>query len=109
VGLQHAFEFLRERVSRTISEEVKAVGHRIVHGGKFRESVVMDKDAREEVKRAAIFAPLHNPSNLMGVEACSNFFRGRTQVCSIYPLSRSPQYISRNIPFNFKNIRMWDL
>ncbi|QJC36786.1 acetate/propionate family kinase [Enterobacteriaceae endosymbiont of Donacia vulgaris] len=45
-----------------------AVGHRIVHGGeKFTESVIITKKVIEAIKKASIFAPLHNPIQLIGI------------------------------------------
>jgi hypothetical protein len=79
-GLKHVFSFLREKMSATIVEDVKAVGHRIVHGGHLASSAVLDSKAKAEINRAAMFAPLHNPANLKGLEASEAFFPGRAQV-----------------------------
>ncbi len=50
--------------------EIKAVGHRMVHGGeKFAKSVIIDDEALNTFKELADLAPLHNPPNIMGVEA----------------------------------------
>ena len=49
---------------------IKAVGHRMVHGGdKFARSVLIDDKFLKEFKELIDLAPLHNPANLMGVEA----------------------------------------
>jgi len=51
--------------------EIDAVGHRIVHGGeKFASSAVLTNEVIEAIKDCSDLAPLHNPANLMGVEAC---------------------------------------
>ncbi len=51
-------------------KEIKAVGHRVVHGGEaFTKSVLIDQEAIETFKELAILAPLHNPANVMGIEA----------------------------------------
>ncbi len=51
-------------------EEIKAVGHRVVHGGeKFAQSVVIDDKALAAFRELADLAPLHNPPNIMGIEA----------------------------------------
>ncbi|NLC44500.1 MAG: acetate kinase [Clostridiales bacterium] len=53
--------------------EISAVGHRVVHGGEeFSESVVIDKEVMDAIKKNAELAPLHNPANIMGIEACQN-------------------------------------
>lgn len=50
-------------------EEIDAVGHRIVHGGKFTHSVVVTPEILEEWKQYSELAPLHNPAHLLGYEA----------------------------------------
>ena len=51
--------------------EIDAVGHRIVHGGeKFASSAVLTDEVVAAIKDCSDLAPLHNPANLMGVEAC---------------------------------------
>lgn len=48
-----------------------AVGHRIVHGGeKFSESVLITDEVIDAIKENIELAPLHNPANLMGIDAC---------------------------------------
>jgi acetate kinase len=50
--------------------EIDVVGHRVVHGGqKYRNSVVITKDVKQEISRLATLAPAHNPAALDGVEA----------------------------------------
>ena len=52
-------------------EEIGAVGHRVVHGGeKFAQSVVLDQEVLAAVEECNDLAPLHNPANLIGIEAC---------------------------------------
>ncbi len=51
--------------------EISAVGHRIVHGGeKFNSSVVIDEKVMAAVRECIDIAPLHNPPNIIGIEAC---------------------------------------
>ncbi|MBE3102414.1 MAG: acetate kinase [Firmicutes bacterium] len=53
--------------------EIGAVGHRVVHGGeKFSESVVIDDKVMDAIKDNIELAPLHNPANIMGIDACRN-------------------------------------
>lgn len=52
-------------------DEIGAVGHRVVHGGeKFAQSVVLDREVLAAVEECNDLAPLHNPANLIGIEAC---------------------------------------
>ena len=51
--------------------EIDAVGHRVVHGGeKFASSVVLTPEVLEVVEECNELAPLHNPANLIGINAC---------------------------------------
>ncbi|MCL2265997.1 MAG: acetate kinase [Treponema sp.] len=50
--------------------EIQAVGHRVVHGGdKFTKSVIVDNAAMEAFAAMQDLSPLHNPANIMGIEA----------------------------------------
>lgn len=50
--------------------EINAVGHRVVHGGeKFTRSVLIDDDVEKAIRATFELAPLHNPPNMMGIEA----------------------------------------
>ena len=50
--------------------DIAAIGHRVVHGGeKFSKSVIINQEVLKAFKELAILAPLHNPPNIMGIEA----------------------------------------
>ena len=50
--------------------QIKAVGHRVVQGGeKFNKSLIIDKEALDTFKEVQDLAPLHNPANILGIEA----------------------------------------
>jgi acetate kinase len=52
-------------------DEIGAAGHRVVHGGEgFAESVIITDEVKKVIKDCFDIAPLHNPPNLMGIEAC---------------------------------------
>ena len=52
-------------------DEINAVGHRVVHGGeKFANSVKIDDEVMKALNECIDLAPLHNPPNIMGIEAC---------------------------------------
>ena len=62
-------------------KEVNAVGHRVVHGGeKFAKSVVITDEVIAAVEECNDLAPLHNPANLIGVEACEKLMPGTPMV-----------------------------
>ncbi len=52
-------------------DEISAVGHRVVHGGeKFAHSVIIDDEVIKAIEECNDLAPLHNPANLIGINAC---------------------------------------
>ena len=56
-------------------DEIHAVGHRVVHGGEsFMESVLINDEVKRHIQENAALAPLHNPPNLMGIEAAQHVF-----------------------------------
>ena len=57
-------------------DEIDAVGHRVVHGGeKFKDSVLITKDVIEQLQEFIDLAPLHNPNNLKGINACHQLLK----------------------------------
>lgn len=51
--------------------EIGAVGHRIVHGGeKFAQATLITDEVLEAIRKCSDLAPLHNPANLIGIDAC---------------------------------------
>lgn len=62
-------ELLENKVIESL-DEIKGVGHRLVHGGdKYASSVIIDDDVIKTIGELSDLAPLHNPANLMGVRA----------------------------------------
>ena len=54
-------------------DEIKAVGHRVVHGGeKFFKSVIIDESVMKTLEECIELAPLHNPPNITGIKACQH-------------------------------------
>lgn len=62
-------------------DEIDAIGHRIVQGGKyFSNSVLIDDDVIEKIDELAELAPLHNKAALMGIEACKQYMGDKPMV-----------------------------
>lgn len=62
-------------------DEIQAVGHRVVHGGEsFKESALVDGEAKAEIRRLFDLAPLHNPAAMMGIKAAETNMPGVPQV-----------------------------
>lgn len=62
-------------------EEIGAVGHRVVHGAEyFADSCIIDDAVKKALEMCTPLAPLHNPPNLIGIEACEKIMPGVKQV-----------------------------
>ena len=62
-------------------DEIDAVGHRVVHGGEeFTKSVLIDRKVLKGIRDCVPLAPLHNPANLIGIEACEDVLPGKPMV-----------------------------
>lgn len=69
-AINHLLEFLLERNVLTSLQELSGVGHRVAHGGEdFKESSLVDQTALQKIKDLGKLAPLHNPVNVVGIEA----------------------------------------
>lgn len=63
------------------TDEIDAVGHRIVHGGEsFNQTTIIDEEVKQKIKELYSLAPLHNPANLEGVEVAEKVFTKAKQV-----------------------------
>jgi acetate kinase len=90
--------------------EIDVVGHRVVHGGdKYRQPMLINAEVKAEIDRLSIFAPLHNPANLMGINAIESlspnipqvavfdtaFYGDLPEVAYVYPVPY--QWLDRGI------------
>ncbi len=63
------------------TDEIDAIGHRVVHGGdKFVDSCLIDAACLEAIRDCIPLGPLHIPANLLGIEACQQVMPGKPQV-----------------------------
>ena len=83
-------------------DEIDAVGHRVVHGGmKFAESCLIDEACLEAVRACIPLGPLHNPANLLGIEACQKILPDKPQVAvfdTAYHMTMPPKAYRYAIP-----------
>jgi len=85
-------------------DEIDAVGHRVVHGGEqFADSVVIDDEVKKVVRECFDIAPLHNPPNLMGIEACQLLMPGVPHVGvfdTAFHQTMTPEYYIYALPYD---------
>jgi acetate kinase len=101
--LQHLLNSLWQGETQVIANitEIDIVGHRVVHGGsQYHQPMLINGQVQAEIDRLSIFAPLHNPANLMGIKAIkalapqvpqiavfdTAFFGNLPAVSYVYPL-----------------------
>lgn len=66
---------------QNLLNNLTGVGHRVVHGGEtYSESLLLNSESIEELKKLHHLAPLHNPVNLLGIEAISELLPNISQV-----------------------------
>lgn len=86
-------------------DDIDAVGHRIVQGGKyFDHSVLIDEDVIEKIDELAELAPLHNKAALMGIEACQFYMKDKPMVAvfdSAYFQTLPPKAYMYGIPYEY--------
>ena len=83
VGMNLVTEFLTDPEVGVIHnpEEIKGVGHRVVHGGeKLVQPTVIDDAVVEEITRIIPLSPLHNPGHLEGIRVARKLFNKATHV-----------------------------
>jgi acetate kinase len=71
-GIEAMLKTLVEGPTQVLEDlgEILAVGHRVVHGGRdYQDSVQVDGDVKEAIRKLIPLAPSHNPANLQGIEA----------------------------------------
>ena len=65
----------------TSTEEIEAVGHRVVHGGSsFSNTVIITTEVKDKIRQLFELAPLHNPANLEGIIVAEEIFSSGQQV-----------------------------
>lgn len=79
VAIQLVLDALQDAKYGVISNvsEISAIGHRVLHAGKYySDSIVVTEDVKKVVRDCFDLGPLHNPANLIGIEACEKAMPG---------------------------------
>lgn len=82
-AIQYVIDALTDAKTGVVKslDEIGAVGHRVVHGGeKFASSVVITDEVLKAIEECNDLAPLHNPANLIGIDACQKLMPGTPMV-----------------------------
>jgi acetate kinase len=86
-------------------KEIDAVGHRVVHGGeKFNASVLINKEVIDQVEECIELAPLHNPSNLAGIQSVEKLMPGTPQVAvfdTAFHQTMPPKAYIYGLPYSY--------
>ena len=65
--------------------EIAAVGHRVLHAGMhYSESVIVNEDVKKVIRQCFPLGPLHNPANLIGIEACEDVLPAGTPQVAVF-------------------------
>jgi len=95
-------------------EEIGAVGHRVVHGAEyFADSCIIDDAVKKALEMCTPLAPLHNPPNIIGIEACEKIMPGVPQVAvfdTAFHQSMPPKAFMYGLPYKMyeeKKIRKY--
>ena len=83
VAIKMVMEALQDKDHGVIAstDEISAIGHRVLHGGTtYSESIVVNEDVKKVIRDCFDLGPLHNPANLMGIEACEAAMPGKPNV-----------------------------
>lgn len=97
-------ELVNYNVVKGLSE-IKGVGHRVVHGGsKYANSLVVDDVVTNTIRELAHLAPLHNPANVMGIEAFKEYIPEAPNVAVFdtgFPQSMPKESYTYAIPYEW--------
>ncbi len=83
VAIQMVMDALQDKEHGVIenTDEIAAIGHRVLHGGTiYSDSCVVNEDVKRVIRECFDLGPLHNPANLMGIEACEKAMPGKPNV-----------------------------
>jgi acetate kinase len=83
VAVQLVLDALVDEKAGVIKDikDISAVGHRVVHGGKYYSaSIVVNEEVKNLIKECFDLGPLHNPANLIGINACEKAMPGTPQI-----------------------------
>ena len=106
-AIQSVLDIMVDPVNGVIAstDEIAAVGHRVLHGGMaFTESCVIDDACIAAIEKCIPLGPLHNPANLMGIRACQDIMPNTPQVAvfdTAFHMTMPPKAYIYAIPYEY--------
>ena len=106
-AIQAVLDIMVDPVSGVIAstDEIAAVGHRVLHGGMaFTESCVIDDACIAAIEKCIPLGPLHHPANLMGIRACQAIMPNTPQVAvfdTAFHMTMPPKAYIYAIPYEY--------
>ena len=106
-AIQAVLDILVDKVNGVIAstDEIAAVGHRVVHGGmEFAESCIIDDAVIAGIEKCIPLGPLHNPANLMGIRACQAIMPNTKQVAvfdTAFHMTMPAKAYTYAVPYEF--------
>ena len=106
-AIQAVLDIMVDPVSGVIAstDEIAAVGHRVLHGGMaFTESCIIDDACIAAIEKCIPLGPLHNPANLMGIRACQAIMPNTPQVAvfdTAFHMTMPPKAYIYAIPYEY--------
>lgn len=82
-AMKHVFDALVSKEHGVVAslDEIDGIGHRVLHGGDIiTDSTLVTEEVKKTIEKFICFGPLHNPANLMGIEACEELVKGKPNV-----------------------------
>ena len=83
VAVQLVLDALQDAEHGVIAskDDISAIGHRVLHAGTvYSDSIVVNEDVKRVIRECFPLGPLHNPANLIGIEACEHAMPGKPNV-----------------------------
>jgi len=105
---QHALDVLFGKLAeRQLLNSLTAIGHRVAHGGSdFKRSVRVTDEVIEKIRALSALAPLHNPANLIGIEAARALLPALPQIAvfdTAFHQTLSPAAYTYAIPLEYQH------
>lgn len=106
-AIEMVLEALTDKQNGVVSSlnDIRAIGHRVVHGGEFfKESVLINDTVISHIQECSDLAPLHNPAHLMGIAACKEKMPDTPMVAvfdTAFHQSMPPQAYTYGVPYEW--------